>query len=139
MSGSGTLRDRIEAGSATAADLLPLVTCEQRAERAQNCRDLAKAFARAGDLRQASVFSKRALSLSGYAEEFLDVYLDVHLALNDTDAVRYGYTRTGMTHAQAGDIAAAIRNFNLAHYAHLRGGMGDRFEYDHEVLGAIEA
>src|SRR4051794_9210143 len=104
MSGIAALRARIAAGSATAEELLPLLTCERPAERARNAAELARDFAAAGDMRRASVFSKRAFVLSGHAEEFLAEYLEVHRALNDTDAIHRGHTLAGLRHAQNGNI-----------------------------------
>lgn len=138
MSSVAAMREKIVSGSVSAAELLPLLTRESLAERAQNNAELARAYAEAGDLHQASLFSKRALQLSGFAETFLADYLHFHRALNNTNAIRYGHTQAGMRHAQAGDVEAAIRHFNLAHYAHLEGGRGDHFEYDYEVLRTIE-
>jgi glycosyltransferase involved in cell wall biosynthesis len=118
--------------------LTELLCRESRAERSTICAELAQVYLRAGRLEQAGEFAERAWLLSEHAPELLPAYLEVQAARGDVEAARAAHKRVGMRYATAGDITAALMHFNLHHYAYQQAGQGDRYDYDLDILNAIE-
>lgn len=115
--------------------LLGAATAERRFE-VNNA--LARACFSAGDIASAATFADRALLLSGLSEKFLLFYIELQGAAGNVAAQRAAYKTMGMRYAAAGDTYSALRNFNLHRDAYALAGQGNRYEYDFDVLAAVE-
>jgi Glycosyl transferases group 1 len=119
-------------------ELVELLCVESKSERSAICATLARAYLDAGRVEQAGAFAERAWLLSDHAPELLPAYLEVQAARGNVEAARAAHKRVGMRYAAAGDIVAALKHFNLHHYAYQQAGQGDRYDYDLDILNAIE-
>ncbi|MCA1614777.1 MAG: hypothetical protein LC795_13765 [Acidobacteria bacterium] len=133
---------RIAGGeSFSSAELLPYLCLERREQRAEVNRLLAEACWRTGgeeNIRQAKVFIRRAWLLSGFSPELLPLYEQIYSALDDIPGIREAYKRAGVLRAARGDVAEAIRYFDLWMYADLRFRKLDKFEYDFDILDCMD-
>jgi hypothetical protein len=121
--------------------LLPHLTQRSRKARCTANLALAKASCRAGTaahVRRAHVFAQRAWLLSGFSPTMLADYLAVLRLAGDTPGIREAHKRLGMRAAARGDIDQAIQHFNRHHYAFATQDRMDRFEFDFDVLDAVE-
>lgn len=133
---------RIARGESVAPEeILPYLSLERRERRAEVNRLLAEAYERAGgaeNLRLARVFIRRAWLFSQFSAALLPLYKRIHSALGDVEAVREAYKRVGAAMAEAGDVAEAIRHFDLWQYAYMEFESLDKFAFDFEVLRSME-
>jgi len=118
-------------------DLLPFLSTPDRRKRGDVNRELAEAFADVGNLAQAAVFVRRAWILSDFSTDVLPLYVRIHAGLSDIEAIREAYKTLGMAAVARGDVADALANFNLWHYAYANHLKVDRYAYDWEVLAGI--
>jgi glycosyltransferase involved in cell wall biosynthesis len=133
---------RIGSGEAVpSAELLPYLCLERREQRATVNHLLAEAYWKSGreEFRTfASVSIKRAWLLSGFSPEVLPLYTEIHSALDDIPAIREAYKRLGIAAAERGDVTEAIRYFDQWQYAYHSFKNLDKYEYDFDVLAAID-
>lgn len=109
-----------------------------RAERFSACKELAMALASNGGRRQSRLLAQRAFALWIGEPGFVDEYLDLLRADHDAEGIRKVSKRAGMWMADRGNLMEALRYFNLHHYAYQSTGQGDRYEYDLDILKAVE-
>jgi len=121
----------------SSADFLPFLSTADRKKRGDINRELAEAFADAGNLVQAAVFVRRAWVLSDFSSAVLPIYLRIHAGLSDIDAIREAYKTLGMAAVERGDVAEALANFNQWHYAYANHLKVDRYTHDWDVLAGI--
>jgi glycosyltransferase involved in cell wall biosynthesis len=120
------------------SQLIRLLSYESAAHRFLVNQSLAKAyFHYAKNPEAAAIFAERALGLSGLSEDFFAFYIELHAATGNVEAQRSAYKTMGMRYAAAGDSYSALRNFNLHRDAYALAGLGDRYQYDFDVLAAI--
>ena len=108
-------------------------------DRAHVSAELAEALFRGGRAREADPFAERAFLFSAFSEHFLPLYVKIQQALGRPEHVRAAYRRAGVRLAAAGKVAEAIALFNRSHYAYEQSGLGDRYEFDFEIMQAIDA
>lgn len=123
------------------AEFLPYLCLERRAQRAEVSHLLARAYWKSGreDFRQqARVFVRRAWILSGFSPKVLPLYLEIHAALNDIRAIREAHKRAGMMMAAQGNVAEAIKCFDLWQYAYFNLRHLDKYEYDFDILESMD-
>jgi hypothetical protein len=125
-------------GSIGSEELVALLCQESRQERFRANAELTSAYLRSGRLEEASEFAERAWLLSDASLSFLPLYLEIQNARGAIERIREAYKRVGIHAAAAGRLAEALEYFNLHHYAYQRAGRGDRYDYDLDILGAIE-
>lgn len=125
-------------GDLLPGELLALLDVDLKAARCQVNQELARAYLKSGRLDEAANFANRAWLLSNSDFAFLPVFLDIHKTRGDVDRIRDAYKQIGMHFTAAGNVAEALRYFNLHHYAYQSAGKGDRYDYDFDILNAIE-
>jgi glycosyltransferase involved in cell wall biosynthesis len=134
---------RIAGGDAVpSSELLPYLCVETREHRATVNKLLAKAYSETGreeDLKTARVFIHRAWLLSDFSPELLPLYTSINAALHDVEAIREAYKRLGIKMGMQGDASRAIEYFNLWQFAYHTFSRLDKYEYDFDVLGCIDA
>lgn len=126
----------------SSSELLPYLCLERREERANINLRLAEAFWNSGredNLEQAKVFIHRAWLLSRFSAALLPLYIQIHSALDDIAAIREAYKRLGMIMASQGNVAEAIRYFDLWQYAYVTFRNLDKYEYDFDILDCIDS
>ncbi|MBN1877021.1 MAG: glycosyltransferase family 4 protein [Anaerolineae bacterium] len=89
------------------------------------------------DFAQARVFIQRAWMLAEFSERVLPLYVNIHLALGDLEAVRDAYKRLGMKKADQNDIPTALKYFQSSMYTYSRYQRGDKYQYDYDILTRI--
>ena len=133
---------RIASGeSVPHTELLPYICLEKRNERAGVNYQLAEAYFKSGgeeNLERARVFIQRAWQLSGFREDLLPLYTQIHSALDDIPKIREAYKHLGIAAAARGDVPEAIRYFDQWQYAYMQFKRLDKFEYDFDVLDAMD-
>jgi hypothetical protein len=147
-SGEGWAKDfkdllsRVATGDHVAPEeLLPYLCAERLEDRAEANAMLADAFAQVpeeGRLRQARVFAERAWLLSGGAERLLPLYVRTLSVLRDAAGVRAAYKRALLSAARRGDFGAVNDYFFNWQYAFYLLTHADRYEFDFEVLAAVD-
>lgn len=123
------------------AELLPFLCLEGRQERADVNLLLANAHLEAGgiaNLEQAKVFIDRAWHLGKFDPATLPSLIEIQSRLGNVSAIREAYKRVGLSMASAGNVAEAIKYFNLWQYAYAQFEKLDRFDYDYDILDAVE-
>lgn len=118
--------------------LIDLLSQASRVTRFAACRDLAWAFHSAGRLDRALQLARRAFGLWYGEPDFIAKYIDLLRARGDAEGIRTAGKRAGMLSAGQNDVIGALRHFNTHHYAWQSMGQGDRYEYDHDILRAVE-
>jgi hypothetical protein len=121
--------------------LLPYLSQGDQAQRFRVNAQLADAYAQAGTepgVRRAWEHIQRAWMLCGCSAELLPRYLELALAVNDVRAMREAYKRLGMQAASQGDLDAAIEYFNEWQHAYPTYAHLDKYEYDCDILAALE-
>ncbi len=125
-------------GELVPGQLAALLHVDSKADRFRINEELARAHLESGRLEEAAIFANRAWLLSNKDLAFLPVFLDIHKTRGDVDRVRDAYKQIGMHFAASGNVPEALRYFNLHHYAYQSAGQGDRYDYDFDILNAIE-
>jgi len=120
------------------ARLVELLSSPLRQARFLACIELARAFAGAGHRETALRMSRRAFGLWDGEPGFIDDHLALLRADGDAEGIRAAGKRAGMLSVGQRDVMSAVRYFNIHHYAYQSTGRGDRYEYDHDILRAIE-
>lgn len=120
------------------AQLADVLKMGSRAERFSACKELALALARNGGDRQSRLLAKRAFALWNGEPGFIDEYMDFLHADHDAEGIRKVSKRAGMWMADQGNLMEALRYFNVHQYAYQSTGTGDRYEYDLDIIKAIE-
>jgi len=118
-------------------DVLPFISREALSERLEFSVRLAEAYVAAGDYAQAKVFVQRIWEFSGLDEQYLDLFIKVHAACNDVDAIRAAHKALGMKKARAGQIGPALRQFDAWQYSYAIHRKEDDYRYDFEILDRI--
>src|SRR6266849_1981102 len=94
-----TILSRIVARETVASsELLPYLCSEAREQRANVNRLLADACWRSGgaeQLQQARTFVSRAWVVSGFSATLIPLFVKIHAALGDVEAIRAAYKRLG--------------------------------------------
>lgn len=133
------LIEKIASGnSVSSAELLPFLCLESKEERCKVNIKLAEAYSQAGNIHQAKVFIARAWILSDFSADILGQYVKIHKALDDIDSIREAYKRIGMVKAKSGNLESALSYFYQSMYAYNLNQKGDYYEYDFDILEAIE-
>lgn len=99
---------------------------------------LAEAYLKINDLPQAKIFIKRAWVLSKFSPDILPLYIVIHSALKDIDAIRCAYKRLGTIAASQQNITEALEYFNLWQKAYVNHLSLDKYEFDFDILERIE-
>lgn len=138
MADFNSILERIEAcKEVDAADLIPYLCAETREERCKINVGLALAYSKiqgGGNLQKAKVFIQRAWILSHFSSELLPLMIKILSAAGDVLGIREAYKRLGISMARQGNIAEAIRYFNLWHYTYATFYKLDQYEYDFDIL-----
>lgn len=122
----------------TQADLLPFLCREVLQERIAVNYRLAWAYEAVGNLASASTTISRAWRLSAGAVGVFPLYKRICLAQKDTASLRSAYKRMGMAAAKRGDLDSAIEFFDLWQNAFNTFDGQDKFEYDFDILDAVD-
>lgn len=133
----------IKAGNLPSSrQLLPFLLAEDRVQRWKVNFRLAAAYfespARDNNLLLAKTCVQRAWLLSHFSPEVIKLFVDIHTALGDSEAIRAAYKRSGIEAAKRKNIAGAVHYFNAWHYteAHLK--RTDTFQYDFDILDSLD-
>lgn len=94
-------------------------------------------FYKRDDIKKALVYAQRAFMLSGVDEKYLNLYIEILHSVADFDGVRLVYKEIGCRFSEVGDVLSALRYFDLHRDVYANAGMGDRYEYDFDVLKRI--
>jgi glycosyltransferase involved in cell wall biosynthesis len=133
------LLGRIRSGDALSPqEIVPYLCSENLRDRGQVNRMLAEAYLDKGDYEQAGNFIRRAWVFSGFSEKLLRPYIKIHSALGDVASIQAAYKRLGMRKAEEGDISRALRYFTLSMYAYAHHVKQEKYDYDFDILEAIE-
>lgn len=137
-----TILSRITNGEVvSSSEFLPYLCLERREKRANVNMLLAKAYWQSGreeNLQYAKVFIQRAWLLSRFSLEWLPLFVEIHSALDDIPGIREAYKRVGMEMARQGNVAEAIRYFDLWQYAYANFKSLDKYEYDFDILESMD-
>ncbi|WP_411877828.1 glycosyltransferase [Polaromonas sp. YR568] len=121
------------------SDLVSLLSLETTTHRFRVNQELAKAyFYFPRDIDKAAVFAERALALCGLSEDFLAFYVELHKATGNLEAQRTAYKIVGKRYAAAGDVYTALKCFNQHRNVYALAGLGNRYDYDFDVLECID-
>lgn len=120
------------------SDYLPWLAAFTPRERIEFCLNLANAFLMVGDEAQAAGLLERVWWLSGQNPELLDTYVHFKLKSGDLTAIRAAYKHQGMVAARSGKTAEALAWFNHWQLVYPKLLGQDRYEYDYEILAAID-
>ena len=129
-------------GLVTPDELLPFLSVEGKAQRAEVNAMLAEAYSRSSteqNLRLAQVFVQRAWLLSDFSADLLALYTKINSACSDTASIREAFKRLGMKAAARGCISEALSYFTQSQYAYLAFDHLDKYDYDFDVLSCIDA
>lgn len=118
-------------------DVLPFISREALSERLEFSLRLADAYIAAGDYAQAKVFVQRIWEFSRMDEQYLDLFIKVHAACDDVEAIRAAHKALGMKKARAGQIGPALRHFDDWQYSYAIHRKEDDYRYDFEILDRI--
>lgn len=129
------IRSGIEVADSCLVDLL---SQSSRIGRFTACRDMALAFQSAGSSARALQFARRAFGLWRGEPDFVDGYIELLRTDGDAEGIRTASKRAGMLSTGKNDVMDALRYFNTHHYAWQSTGWGDRYDYDHDILRAVE-
>ena len=135
---SGLIEDIREGKYIDQADILPYLCSESREERSAANAKLAHAYFHSGNFDQARIFIQRSWILSEFSSDLLPLYLDIHAAIGDMNAIKEAYKRLGMKEAARGRIIDAIRYFSMSMYTYAKYQNLDKYEYDFDILERIE-
>lgn len=118
--------------------LIAALSRSTRAERFEICRSSSLAFAEVGEYERSRVLADRAYNLWDGEAGFADYYIGLIRSGGNVSVFREVTKRAGILMAEHGDLMAALRYFNLHHYAYQSLGYGDHYLYDHDVIKAVE-
>lgn len=118
-------------------DLLRFLSIPRKAHRQVVNHCLAEAFFDSGRIEQAKVFVKRSWVLSEFSESVLPLFLRIHETARDSSAIREAYKRIGLSLINK-NLSPALYYFGLSHYADSHLHCIDKFEYDFDMLDAVE-
>jgi predicted O-linked N-acetylglucosamine transferase (SPINDLY family) len=128
----------ISAGSSiNPDDLLPYLCMDSKQDRLWVNYSLADAFHKAGNNEQATVFIQRVWNLSGQDEKYLPLFVSIHAASGDIEAIRGAHKSLGMKKAGAAKVSEALDHFHAWQYAYAIHNKADEYFYDFEVLDCI--
>ncbi len=128
-----------QGGEVNPQELLPLLCMESRSVRFTHNDYLARTYYYAGKPHLAEVFAERALlQLEGNPDSFISFYVMLHTVLGNAEAIKKAFKLVGMQQAALGNINLALRYFNQSRDAYSNLGLGDRYEYDFDILKKIE-
>ncbi len=119
-------------------ELLPYLCSSDKKKRCEVNFKLAEAFADIGNFTQAGVFIRRSWMLSEFSPEILQLYIEIHAALSDIEAIRSAYKSLGLAEAEKGNVAAALTCFNQWQYAYATYLKLDQYRYDFDILDCIK-
>jgi len=120
------------------SQLLPFLCLEENEKRCEVNAKLAAACAEAGNLEQAKTFVERAWILSRFSADLAPLYSKICSSLGDIPSIRNAYKRLGLKRSEEGDVSGAIHYFDLWQYTHAAFTNVDRYEYDFDILGAMD-
>lgn len=133
------LAARVESGETLALpELIPHVGNPDPKARLEAFLTLANAYMRRGDETRAGQLIERAWWLSGQAPDLLDTYIYFKLKTGDITAIRNAYKHLGMVAARSGKVAEALERFTQWQHAYPVLLHQDHYEYDYEILDAID-
>ena len=125
--------------------LLPFLTLESKAERAQVNLQLAEAFYERyqeqpdpQSMRWARSCIDRAFLLSRYAREVLPLLIRINQTAGDVAAIVEALKRVGLERAAQGDFAGALSLFDRWAYANAEFSKIDTHSFDADILSCIE-
>jgi len=128
-----------QGGDVEPKDLLPYLSQERRCDRFNANDWLARTYYYAGKPDQAEVFAARALrQLTGDPELFISFYVLLQTKLGNIEAIKKAFKVLGMQQADSNNIPLALKYFNQSRDAYANAGLGDRYEYDFDILKKIE-
>lgn len=119
-------------------EILPLLCKEFKEQKYLVNFRLAEAYSKAEHFELAKVFVQRALLFSNYSPNVVPLFVDIHTRLKDAQAVREVYKRLGLQAAADGIISTAILYFDKWHYANAFMTFVDQYEYDNDVMDAMD-
>lgn len=138
MSLASLVQDIGEGKDIAEGRIVGLLFAQSRSDRFSVCRELAAAFSASGRRDMALRLSRRACGLWAGEPGFIDGHLALLKEVRDAEGIRAAAKRAGMLCVEQRDVMGAVRYFNAHHYAYQSTGGGDRYEYDHDILQAIE-
>ncbi len=121
--------------------LLPFLSIESLQQRVLHNKCLAGAYLAADDeqsLERARVFAERAWILSGFSEELLPLYRQVHERRNDHAAIQEAYKRVGLEAARRGLTGEALSAFNRWQHCLVHYDGTDNYHYDYDILDCVK-
>lgn len=138
MPGFSQLLQKISKGEAVCSDdVLPYISQELREDRLWVNLKLAEVFYGVGNYAQAKVFIQRVWEFSGFDEQYLSLFIKIHVAVDDIDSIRKAHKILGMKKSDENQIAQALKHFNDWQYAYaIHRGLDD-YQYDYEILNRI--
>lgn len=123
----------------TPEELIPYLCLELVNDRVYVNYHLGCAFHYAGDNEQAKVFIERAWNLSGFDQSIFISYKTIQLAVGNVEAVRESHKRAGLLAATNNDFASALEHFDQAHFAHGFYDHVDKWQYDYDIMNALNS
>lgn len=138
MPGFSSLLEKISSGTAIYSDdVLPYISQNDLEKRIWVNLKLAEALFGIGNCEQAKVFVQRAWFFSGFDENYLSFFINIHAACDDVDSIREAHKALGMKKAAANKIVEALNHFNAWQYAYAIHRKDDDYRYDFEILDRI--
>lgn len=132
------LLKKISNGTEVCSDeLLRFINQEDLTERLWINFELAKVFYQTGKNEQAKVFMHRVWLFSGFDEKYLSLFIKIHYACNDIEAIKSAHKSLGFKAVKANHISAALNHFNAWQYTYSVYRGVDKYSYDLEVLKQI--
>jgi glycosyltransferase involved in cell wall biosynthesis len=119
-------------------EILPYLCSARIQDRCEINKRLARAYSDRGDHERAKLFIRRAWIFSGFSEKVLGHYIKIHTAVGDVASIQAAYKRLGMKKAEEGDISKALKYFTLSMYAYAHHLKQEKYDYDFDILDAIE-
>jgi glycosyltransferase involved in cell wall biosynthesis len=120
-------------------DILYFISQPSKKDRFIANFKLAEAYYSVNECEQAKVFIQRAWEFSGFMEQCLPLYINIHSALNDIDSIREAHKRIGMKKAYENKVGEALACFNSWQYAYALHKGVDAYKYDYDILDSIAA
>jgi len=136
--GLNGLLKRIAHGEEINSDnVLPSLCQESKEDRVLINFKLAEALFNMGNCKQATVFIQRAWIFSGLNEKYLPLFISIHAAIGDVEAIRAAHKSIGMRTANEHKTIETLKHFNSWQYAYANHNHDDEYHYDLEILNRI--